>query len=138
MQHHPRQWTPLALPAMRAFARRPGHHTHPLPMQLQPGVAPAEAVVLHQMLVEMLDRKTLVALAIKPLHFFRPVDRNPPPRRLAEPPVDKPGRAVLIIAVTPAPERPLAHPQRLRHLRLVLSADSQRFRRFKNIAMRTP
>jgi hypothetical protein len=71
------------------------------------------------MLVEMLDRKTLVALAIKPLHFFRPVDRNPPPPRPAEPPVDKPGRAVLVIAVTPASQRPLAHPQQLRRLRPV-------------------
>jgi hypothetical protein len=95
-------------------------------------------MVLHQMLVEMLDRKTLVALAIKPLHFFRPVDRNPPPRRLAEPPVEKPGRAVPVIAVTPAPERPLAHPNRSAASAWFSSADSQRLRRFKNIAMRTP
>jgi hypothetical protein len=47
-------------------------------MQLQPGVAPAKAVILHQMLVKVLHRKTLVALAIKPLHFLGPVDRNPP------------------------------------------------------------
>jgi hypothetical protein len=47
-------------------------------------------MVLDEMLVEMPDRKTLVALAIKPLDFLGPVDRNPPPRRLAEPPVQEP------------------------------------------------
>src|SRR5882757_10386029 len=47
------------------------------------------------MLVEMLDRKTLVALAIKPLHFLRPVGRDPLARRLAEPAVDKPSLALL-------------------------------------------
>jgi hypothetical protein len=64
-------------------------------MQLRPGVAPAEAVILDEMLVEMLDRKTLVALAVEPLHFLRPVRRNPPARRLAEPAVQKPGLALL-------------------------------------------
>jgi hypothetical protein len=69
------------------------------------------------MLVEMLDRKTLVALAIKPLHLLRPVDRNPLARRLAEPAVQKPGLALL----TPhaASERPLAHPEQLCRLFLI-------------------
>src|SRR4029077_6984005 len=35
----------------------------------------------HQMLVEMLDREALIALAIKPLHLLRPVRRDPPARR---------------------------------------------------------
>jgi hypothetical protein len=43
----------------------------------------------------MLDRETLVALATKPLHFLRPIDRNPLARRLAEPAVQKPGLALL-------------------------------------------
>ena len=68
------------------------------------------------MLVEMLDRETLVALAIKPLHFLRPVDRNPLARRLAEPPVDEPGLAFVLVAARPAPECPLAHPEQLRRL----------------------
>ena len=71
------------------------------------------------MLVEMLDRETLVALAIKPLHFLRPVDRNPLARRLAEPPVDEPGLAFLLVAARPAPECPLAHPEQLRRLLLI-------------------
>jgi hypothetical protein len=44
-------------------------------------------MVLHQMLMEVLDREALVALAIKPLHLLGPVDGNPPARRLAEPAV---------------------------------------------------
>src|SRR6185437_13183302 len=68
-----------------------GRHALPLKMQLGPSVAPPEAVVLHQMLMEMLDREALVALAIEPLHFLRPVRRDPLARRLAEPAVDKSG-----------------------------------------------
>ena len=119
MQHHARQRTPLALPAVGALARRLRHDARPLKMQLQPGVAPTKAVVLDQMLVEVLDREALVALAIKPLDLLRPVGRNPPARRLAEPPVDEPGLAVLLVSPRPAPERPLAHPEQLGRLRLV-------------------
>src|SRR5271155_4860265 len=111
MQHHPRQRTPLALAPVRPLARRLRHDTSPLEMKLGPGVAPAKAVVLHQMLVEVLDREALVALAIEPLHLLGPVDRNPLARRLAEPPIDKPGLAFLLVAARPAPKRPLAHPQ---------------------------
>jgi hypothetical protein len=80
-------------------------------MQLGPGVAPAEAVVLNEMLVEVLDREARVALAIKPLHLLRPVDRNPLARRPAEPPVEESGLALLLVTARPPPERPLAHPQ---------------------------
>ena len=89
MQHHARQRTPLALPPMRPLARRLRNNARPLKVQLEPGVAPAEAVILNQMLVKVLDREALVALAIKPLHLLRPVRRNPPARRLAEPAVDR-------------------------------------------------
>src|ERR1700677_3371919 len=71
------------------------------------------------MLVEVLDRKTLVALAIEPLHLFRPIARNPLARRLAEPPVDEPGLAFVLVATRPTPECPLAHPERLRRLLLI-------------------
>ena len=54
-----------------------------------------KAVVLDEMLVERLDREALIALAIEPLDFLRPVRRDPPARRLAEPPVKKPGLAIL-------------------------------------------
>ena len=71
------------------------------------------------MLVEVLDREALVALAIEPLHFFRPIARDPFARRLAEPPVDEPGLAFVLVAARPAPECPLAHPERLRRLFLI-------------------
>jgi hypothetical protein len=77
MQHHAWQRPPLALPAVRPLARRFGNDARPLQMQLEPSVAPAEAVVLDEMLVEMLDREALVALAIEPLHLLRPIARDP-------------------------------------------------------------
>src|SRR5271163_5053432 len=95
MQHHSRQRPPLALAPVRPLARRFPDHPHPLKMKLGPGVAPAKAVVLHQMLVKVLDREALVALAIEPLHLLGPVDGNPPARSLAQPPIDKPGLAIL-------------------------------------------
>jgi hypothetical protein len=119
MQHHARQRPPLPLSAMRPLARRLRHNARPLQMQLEPGVAPAEAVVPHQMLVEVLDRKTLVALAIKPLHLLSPVRRDPPARRLAEPTVQKPDLAILLITARPAPEGPLAHSEQRRRLFLI-------------------
>ena len=136
MQHHARQQTPLALPAVGALARR--HDARPLQVQLEPGVAPAEAVVLDQMLVEVLDRETLVALAVKPLHFLGPVRRDPLARRLAEPPVDEAGLAFLLVPPRPAPECPLAHPKQLGRLLLIeLRQLPAVKKKFKNIAMRT-
>src|SRR5277367_6288802 len=119
MQHHSRQRPPLALAPVRPLARRLPDHPHPLKMKLGPGVAPAEAVVLHQMLVEVLDREALIALAIEPLHLLGPVDRNPPARRLAEPAVQEPGLALLLVTPRPPAERPLAHSKQLRRLPLV-------------------
>ena len=88
MQHHPRQRPPLALaadapPCAAPCRRRPSTEDAASSRCSHP----AEAVVLHQMLVEVLDREALVALAVEPLHFFRPVDGNPLARRLAEPAV---------------------------------------------------
>jgi hypothetical protein len=87
MQHHPRQRTPLPLAPMRPLARRLVDEPFPLKVKLRPGVAPAEAMILHQMLVEVLDGEALVALAVERLHLLRPVGRNPLARRLAEPQV---------------------------------------------------
>ncbi len=95
VQHHARQRPPLALAPMRPLARRLGHDARPLQMQLEPGVAPAEAVVLDEMLVERLDREARVALAVEPLHFLGPVRRDPPARGPAEPAVDEAGLAGL-------------------------------------------
>jgi hypothetical protein len=62
------------------------------------------------MLVEVLDREALVALAIERLHLLRPVGRNPLARRLAKPPVKKARLARLVVAVPPTAKRPLANP----------------------------
>ena len=138
MQHHPRQRPTLALPPMRPLARRLLDNALPLQMQLRPGVAPAEAVVLHQMLVEVLDREALVALAIKPLHLLGPIDRNPLARRLAEPrsksPASPSPRSAASIAGTSA----RSTPSNSAASSWLSSAGSQRCRRFKNLAMRTP
>ncbi len=107
-------------------------------MQLEPGVAPTEAVILNQVLVEVLDRKTLVALAVEPLHFLRPVRRNSPARRLAEPAVNEAGLALLLVTARPAAERPLAHPKQLGRLFLVQLRQFPAVEKIKNIAMRTP
>ena len=76
-------------------------------------------MILHQMIVEVLDREALVALAIKPLHLLRTVDWDPPARRLAEPPIDKAGFALFLIAARPSPKRPDIHPEQLGRLLLV-------------------
>ena len=138
MQHHARQRPPLALAPMRPLARRLGHDAFPLQVQLRPSVAPAKTMVLHQVLVKMLDREALVALAIKPLHFLRPVRRDTPPRRLAKPTVQKPGLAVLLIARVQRRNVRSLTPSNSAASAWFSSADSQRFRMFKNIAMRTP
>src|SRR5580693_6823123 len=118
VQHHPRQRPALALASMRPLARRLRHGAGPLQMQLGPRITPAEAVVLDQMLVEMLDREALVALAIEPLHLLGPVGRDPFARRLAKSPVDEARLALLLVSPRPAPERPLAHPEQFGRLLL--------------------
>ena len=71
------------------------------------------------MLVEVLDREALVAFAIKPLHLLRPIRRNPLARRLAKPPVEKPGLALLLVAARPSPKGPDVDPEQLRRLLLI-------------------
>jgi hypothetical protein len=119
MQHHARQRPPLALAPVRPLALSLGRKPRPLQMQLEPRVAPTEAVVLDQMLVEVLDGEALIALAVEPLDLLGPVDRNPLAGRLAQPTIDKPGLALILVSPGPAPEGSLAHPQKLRRLLLV-------------------
>src|ERR1700683_3021095 len=98
MQHHAPQRPPLALAPVSPLARRLRNNARPLKMQLEPGVAPTKAVILDEMLVEMLDREALIALAVEPLHFFRPVGRDPLAPRLAEPAVDEAGLALILVS----------------------------------------
>ena len=71
-------------PLRGALAQQP----LPLQVQLRPGVAPAEAVVLHQMLVKVLGGEALIALAIERLHLLapgRPEPACPTPCRAGDP-----------------------------------------------------
>ena len=66
-------------------------------------------------------------------------ERNPLARGLTKPPVKQPGLALILITLPPTAERPLAHPQQLRRLRL---AELRRFVTTKymleNLIIRTP
>jgi hypothetical protein len=76
------------------------------------------------MLVEVLDGEALVALVIEPLHLLRPVDRDPLPRPFAEPPIDKAGFALLLVAARPSPKCADVDPKQLGRLLLI---DLRRF-----------
>ena len=119
VQHHPRQRTPLPPAPMRSLARSLPHDALPLQMQLQPRAAPAKAVIPDQMLVEVLDREALVTLAIKPLHFLRPIRRNSTSGRLTKPSIGMPGLAFLLVSARPPPKRPRRYPKKLRRLLLI-------------------
>jgi hypothetical protein len=84
MQQHAAQRPARALLAVRAAARRLGEQPGRLQAQLDPGVAQAEAVVLAQLVVEVLGREAGVALAIQAQHRLDLVDRHASARGLAE------------------------------------------------------
>jgi hypothetical protein len=92
-------------------------------------------MVPHQMLVERLDREARLALAIEPLHLLRPVGGDPPARRLAEPAVGEASLALLLVSSASSAGTSARSSAASSWFS---SADSQRFRTFKNIAMRTP
>ena len=69
------------------------------------------------MFVEALHHEALVAFAIEPLHLIRAIHGNSLARRLAEPPVEETGLALLFITARPAPKRPDVDPEQLRRLR---------------------
>ena len=77
------------------------------------------------MLVEVLDREALVALAIEPLHLLGPVRGNRLPDA-CQAAVEKAGLAVFLVAARPPPKCPDIDPEQLGRLILISSADSQR------------
>jgi hypothetical protein len=79
-------------------------------------------MALHQLLVEMLDGEALVFLLIKLLHPPQLVRRRPLRRRPVYPSIDQPVRAILLVALAPAAQRPLAHPQRRRRFAMTKAA----------------
>jgi hypothetical protein len=70
------------------------------------------------MLVKMLRREAGVAGLVQHLHLGLPFRRNPLARNLAEPAVQQTGRAVVLVALQPAPERPLPNTQQFRSFQL--------------------
>lgn len=122
VQQHPRKRAPRALLAVRPPARRLLDQAGLLEPHLGPRVAQAEPVIADQVLVEVLHREPLVALAVKPQHPIHFVHRHPLGRGLAEPAVQEPVEPLLPVAVPPAPERALAHPQQVRRVGLAQSA----------------
>jgi hypothetical protein len=116
VQHHALPRLALALAAVGAAPLGALHQARRVQLRLHPGVAPPEAVVAHQALVEMLHVPAPVNLPIQLQHPPRIARRNPLRRRLAEPPVDQPLSPVLLVAPPIAPELPLRHPQQLARL----------------------
>jgi hypothetical protein len=95
-----------------------GNQASGLQAQLGPSVAERKAVVLAQLVVEVLGGEPAVARAVELEHLVHTVDRHPPGRGLAEPPVEQTRHAFALVPLAPAPEAPLAHAQDLGGLRL--------------------
>ena len=89
MQHHAAARLARPPPPMRPAPRRPGHQTRPLQGGLGPAVAQAKAVMLAQMVVEVLHRPADMAGAVLLQHPLDPIHRDPARRRLAEAAVEQ-------------------------------------------------
>jgi hypothetical protein len=122
MQEHAAQRPARAFLAVRPAARRLGDQPGRLQAQLGPGVAPRKTVALAQLVVEMLGREAAVTLAIQGQHLVDLIDRHPPAGGLAEPSIEQARGAFAVVAIPPAPEGPLAHPQDLGGLGLAQPA----------------
>src|SRR5262245_46011829 len=99
--------------AVRRAALGLRHQAGGLQPELGPGVAKREAVMLAQLVVEMLGGEPAVALAVEAEHLANLVDRHPSGRGLTEPPIEQSRRAFALIAISPAAEAALAHAQDL-------------------------
>jgi hypothetical protein len=85
-----------------------------LQKRFRPAVAPPEIVALQELLVKVLGREAVVALAIQSLYFLLPIHRNASARRLAQPAVQQAGLSVVLEAHAPASKRSLPDPEQLR------------------------
>ncbi len=118
MQHHAQHRAPRPLAPVGAPPRGFRQQAPVLQIGLGPRVAPVEAMILHQMLVEMLGRKAGVAAAVKRLNLGLSRRRNPSARDLAKPPVQQASLSFDLKTIAPAPKRPLANPQQLARFQL--------------------
>ena len=78
VQHHSGQRLARPLAPVCSTPRRLLKVAAVLKISLGPAVAPAEAVGLHQVLVEVLGSKSLIALPVEPLDFLDLSGRNAP------------------------------------------------------------
>jgi hypothetical protein len=62
----------------------------------------------------MLHRKPGVALLVQPQHALDLLDRRPPARRFADPPIAQTRRPFIAKPVAPAPEGSFSYPKQLR------------------------
>ena len=118
VQHHAGQGTARPLAPVRPT---PGCRA-PAPMGLQaqpqPVVAALEAVIGHQLLVEVLGREVPVAGVEQLQHPRHLVHRRAPRREAAQAAVVETVGSLRLVAVAPAPEGALRDTQNLRRLRL--------------------
>ena len=76
-------------------------------------------MLAHKMFVGMPRREAAVAGAIQSLDLLLPIQWHPSARSLAETAIQQTRFTSLLVAMTPAAERPLADPEQLRRLHLV-------------------
>src|ERR671923_379205 len=122
MQHHARQGLAWPLASMRSALLGALHLAGVLQYPLGPGVAELEAVLRHQLLVEVLDVEVEVLRRIELNHPRRHVDRQPPPRHAAHAPIVEPLGTRGLITRSVAQEIPLRHAQDIRRLRTTQTA----------------
>ena len=110
-QHHARQRPPRPLLAVRRALRRPLDQARVLQDALGPAVAQLEPVLGPQPLVEVLDGEVKVTRPVLLQQPLDPIDRHPPARDPAAPPIDQAFRPLGLVAIAQPPKVPLAHSQ---------------------------
>src|SRR6516165_11574577 len=113
MQHHANARLARALATMCATPGSRHDETSCVQLRLHPGVAPAEIMLLAEMVEKVLHRPTRIVSAVLRKHPAHLVDRHPPGRRLAQSFVEQPCKPFLLVAPAVAPELPLRAAQDL-------------------------
>lgn len=113
MQHHALHRTTRSLTTVGSTPLGALQKTARLQEGLRPCVTPPEPVIAHQVLMEMLRRKTYKMPPVKLLHALCRLSRHLTARRLPQPTIHKTSLSILLKAMPPSPERPLPHPQKL-------------------------
>lgn len=113
MQHHALARLPLPLAPVRPTPLGSINQTRRVQLRLDEGVAPAEMVIAHQVLVKMLHVPAKIAVTVKLQHLLDRLRRNPTRRYLAKTTVAQAVLPVLLVAITVTAKLPLRHPKQL-------------------------